>query len=30
LEDFGQTLEDNLCHAEILEGRAVKVEAESR
>jgi hypothetical protein len=29
-EDLGQTLEDNLCHAEIVEGQGPKVEAESR
>jgi hypothetical protein len=29
LEDFGQMLEDNLCHAEIVEGHGRKVEAES-
>ena len=28
LEDLGQMLEDNLCHAEIVEGQALKVEAE--
>src|ERR1019366_4025079 len=30
LEDLGQTLEDNLCHTEIVEDQMLKVEAESR
>ena len=29
-EDLGQMLEDDLCHAESVQGQALKVEAESR